>query len=180
VTALPVNNTARLVAHYTWRGNQSRVQYRFASGVTQSAAEAALDAFHVTLATHCFTNWRALAAGEWYADGVNYSVPAALSPIGAGTGGTDSEALPDAFQLEFLGRDLSGHKVSWYFQGVYVGLPTNQRLYAGDYSAIGGIGTALAALIEDGLCTIDGSPPILKGYANCVINDYLTRRARRA
>ena len=180
MAAVPINNTARLVAHYTWRGHQSRVLYRFASGVTQSAAEAALDAFHVTMASHMFTNWRALAAGEWYADETDYSVPAALTPVGAGTGGTDTEALPDAFQLQFLGRSLSGHRTSWYFQGVFVGLPTNQRLFVGDYPAIVAILGGLDDLIAEGLTTIADSPPVLKGYANCVVNDYLTRRARRS
>jgi len=179
MTPLPVDSTARLVAHYTWRGQGSRVQYRFESGVSMATAVSALDAFHSAIYTHMFNNWAALSAAEFYPGGSTISVPVALEPISAGTGGADTDVLPDAFQLEFLGRSADGRRASWYFQGAFVGMPTNQRVTLAAYPAVDAIHGGLVGLVAANLVTISGEAPILKSYANCVVNDYLTRRARR-
>lgn len=177
--ALPTETTSRLVVDYEWRGEPYTTLYRFATAVLSTTAVSLIDTFHTTIQELMDTDWDVLGTGLWYPEGITFSTPAVGINSMSGTAGATVATNVQASQFQVLGRGSDGRKASWYHQGMHIAFSADQRLTTGDNVDVAAMLTAHNDLIAEGLVTISGASPVLKGYINCVVNDYLTRQARR-
>jgi len=178
MTALPTTNTARLVCHYTWRDHAYSTLFRFGVGVSADEAIAAVNELHATIWEYMGSDAVVTSRGDWYAIGSHVSVPVDTAPIAAGALTPADGHTPDALQWQFLGRDAAGRRASWYWQGWHLGVPSNLRLAVGDEPSVAAVTAALQYAATIGLCTIGLGAPLIKPYANVVVNDYLTHKYR--
>jgi hypothetical protein len=145
-----------------------------------AAAVGAVEALHEVITPRAYSNWEVTGAARWYPHGVAVSTDLAVASIDAGDSGADPMNTPSAYQQEFTGRSADGRQVSWYYQGLDLGLTSTQREFISTSVVVASVYGGLTALVEGGLCTISGQAPVVKPYANLTVNDYLTRQARRA
>jgi len=180
MAALPVTNTSRLVVDYSWRGTPYKTLFRFGGSVDAVAAIEAIDTLHGVMWDYFEANAAVTGTGVWYPSGDTVSSPVELTPQPAGSAGSTHDSNPNALQWEFLGRSADGRRVSWYWQGLAQDTNQRQRSLASFWASVAAIKAALEDAVTAGLCTISGEAPLLKGYCNQVVNDYLTHRTRRA
>jgi hypothetical protein len=176
---LPTTGTLRALVPFIWRDRTSLTLFRFADGVSPAEAVAALEDFLSTIddVMRANSGW-----GDYvrvYPAGSTVSSDISITPNSGGAGGSDLPTDPDALFWEFTGRSADGRRVAWYLKGLNIAKNEVQRVQQADNAAVATVVAAFGTLIVAGLCTISGESPVLKGYANEVVNDYLTRQARR-
>ena len=177
---LPITNTSRLVVDYSWRGTPYKTLFRFPGATDAAAAIDVIDTLHGVMWAYMENVAAVTGTGVWYPEGDTVSSPVEVTPQPAGSAGSAFDANPNALQWEFLGRSLDGRRVSYFFQGIAQPMNQRQRSLASFWESIANILTAFDTAVAGGLCTISGSAPVFKAYANQVVNDYLTHRTRRA
>jgi hypothetical protein len=144
-----------------------------------AAAVSLVEGAHDVIKSLFYNTWSVPGTAKWYNEGERFSTDVAVAAVAAGTGGTDPMVQVDAAQWEAVGRSADGVRCSWYMQGFAGPFTHNQRVFATDVSAVNDFLVVWNAMAADGLCTVSGARPVLKGYLNQVVNDYLTRQARR-
>lgn len=180
MAALPTETTARLIVNYVWRGIQHSVLYRWPGAVSKAAAIGAIEAHNLELKTLGWSTWAVAGTAKWYPLGSLVSSDEVIAVPGAGTGGADpGNAVPDAQQWQVVGRSPDGRRASWFFGGLDITQRANQRTYEAESASVVTLLDSMRDLVLVGLCTISGEAPVLKAYVNEVMNDELTRKARR-
>lgn len=176
---IPTTTTDRYIVRQLWRGRAFSTLHRFPAGSSQFDALGALDGLYTAIAGISYTNW-SIQGIDYIPAGSTISQPADTSGFpSAGTSANDPGTLPDAYQIQVLGRTIGGTKVSWYHQGLIAELDANMRLVPAENPDVGTLLAAYATAIALDMCAVDGFTPVPKPYVNVVINDYLTRRSRR-
>jgi hypothetical protein len=177
--ALPTSATHRTVCHYVFESSEYTVQYRWRTGTTESGMVSTLNDYHDYIRNHFWQSWAVLSVAEYYAVNDTFSTEITITPLTTGSTSTQPSTVPDALQYEVLGRSPDSRRVKWHHQGCIAVMDAQQRLTQGMDTHADALLSAFNTLVASGVCTISGQSPIIKPYVNLVVNDYLTRKARR-
>ena len=181
MTPLPVENTGRLVVHYTANAENHSVLFRFGTpvGPPPEAFYDRIDEFFQACQPLMPSDW-AISGADRYNSGSLVSVPDgyAWSAV-TGTGTPQASEKPAFFST--IGRGTSGRRARIYMLGTALS-PADEKSTNGDYRVYEGESVNVAAVIfaatQLEVVTIFGDAVFWKDYVNLGYHSYWQKRVR--
>lgn len=176
----PVQNTPRLVYHYTTGRVVHSTLFRFSTATDVNTARDVADDFFQALQGQMVNTWQTLRA-DWYPDESVNSIPVAGLPIISGPVGA---TLPQNLEPRFAswgGRGPINDKARYTVFGLLFSVPDDYRLELGDVPAFDNARDVLTTANDGGrLVTIKGNSLVaVYTYYNVGYNSYHERKLRR-
>lgn len=176
----PVQNTPRLVYHYTTGRKSHSTLFRFATGITVDVARDVATDFFEALGPALVGTWSTQRA-DWYPDETVNSIPVAgLTIVTGGVGNVLLENLEPRF-ISWGGRGPANDKTRYTVFGALFGVPDDYRIELGAFSEFDAARDVLTTANDGGrLVTIKGNSMVaVYPYYNVGYNSYHERQARR-
>lgn len=179
VVAIDPTNTARMFLDYTVGGAPRSVTLRFSNGDNARSKLGNVHSF-IDSQSAAFGNNVVFSGARLAGKGSNVTVPLDWVAID-GTAPAAIENPNKTLFASIVGRDDTGHKVRWFWYGLFFGAPpADYRIDGESFPLVTGFFVDFQAFVAaNSVLTINLLPPTINDYVNVGYNAYHQRQARK-